>query len=97
MFIIEYAIERSKAEILEDIKQGIVPHTVADFSELHDYVDANEYGGLCSDAWWCLPDDTDDATVECNGGWLLVFDQSEAVQNAVDRWLKGGRLIDSMN
>ena len=91
MLMIEYAIERSKAEILEDIETGIVPRTVADFSELHDYVDANEYGGLCSDAWWCLPDDSDDATVE--NGWLLHFEQSEAVQNAVDRWLKGGRLI----
>jgi hypothetical protein len=93
MLMIEYAIERSKTEILEDIEQGIVPHTVADFSELHDYVDANEYGGLCSDSWWCLPDHADDATVEANGGWLVHFEQSEAVQDAVDQWLKGGRSI----
>ena len=46
MFIIEHAIERSKVEILEDMSNGIVPTTVSSFSELHDYVDANEYLSL---------------------------------------------------
>jgi hypothetical protein len=32
-------------EIAADMKSGIVPETVASFSELHDYVDANCYGG----------------------------------------------------
>ena len=88
MFITEYAIERSKAEILEDMSNGIVPTTVSSFSELHDYVDANEYGGLCSDAWFCLPEHADDLTVEANGGWLLHFEHSVAVQDAVDAWLQ---------
>ena len=92
MFIIEYAIERSKAEILEDIEHGPVPNTVSSFSELHDYVDANEYGGLCSEAWFCLPDDTEDDTVEANGGWLLHFEHSVAIQDAVDAWLQRGRI-----
>ncbi len=38
-------IERSKAEILRDVAAGIIPATCASFSELHDYVDANGYGG----------------------------------------------------
>jgi hypothetical protein len=94
MFIIEHAIERSKAEILEDIAAGVVPNTVSSFSELHDYVDANEYGGLCEEGtYWCLPDDSDDGTWDemmraDNGGWLLHFDQASAVQDAVDAWLK---------
>lgn len=46
---IETAIARSKSEILADIASGEVPTTVQTFSELHDYVDANEYGGLCDD------------------------------------------------
>ena len=55
MLIIEYAIERSKLEILQDIASGVVPGTVSSFSELHDYVDANEYGGLCAEGtWFCL-------------------------------------------
>ena len=88
MLIIEHAIERSKAEILEDIAAGVVPGTVSSFSELHEYVDANEYGGLCSDAWFCLPEHADDLTVEANGGWLLHFEHSVAVQDAVDTWLQ---------
>jgi hypothetical protein len=88
MTIIEYAIERSKVEIIEDVFAGVVPWDVSSFSELHDYVDANEYGGLCSEAWFCLPDDTEDGTVEANGGWLLHFEDSVVVQSAVDAWLR---------
>jgi len=38
-------IERAKVEILADAASGIVPRTCSSFSELHDYVDANGYGG----------------------------------------------------
>lgn len=43
------AIARAKEEILADMERGVVPSTVDDFGELHDFVDANEYGGLCED------------------------------------------------
>ena len=87
MFIIEHAIERSKVEILEDMSSGIVPTTVSSFSELHDYVDANEYGGLCeAGSWWCIADDSV-GLIESDTH-LLHFDQSVAVQDAVDAWLK---------
>jgi hypothetical protein len=39
--------ERMKSEVLRDIERGIVPADVNSFSTLHDYVDANEYGGAC--------------------------------------------------
>lgn len=51
---ITLVIARSKSEILADIADGTVPATVATFSELHDYVDANCYGGLCDDE--CPPE-----------------------------------------
>src|SRR5512140_3281784 len=38
-------VEQAKAEILADVTAGIVPRTCASFSELHDYTDANGYGG----------------------------------------------------
>ena len=38
-------VERAKREILAHVAAGIVPRTCASFSELHDYVDANGYGG----------------------------------------------------
>ena len=47
--ILEETVERMKHEILADVKLGKVPATVKAFSELHDYVDANEYGGFCEE------------------------------------------------
>ena len=91
MLIIEHAIERSKSEILKDIADGIVPDTVCRFYQLHDYVDANEYGGLCeSGSWWMLPDDVPDEILELTNEGLQIIhtEQSNAVQNAVDAWLK---------
>lgn len=37
------SIDGAKAAILEDISAGRVPPSVATFSELHDYIDANCY------------------------------------------------------
>ena len=37
------------AEILQDMREGRIPTSVRTFSELHDYVDANEYGGTVAD------------------------------------------------
>lgn len=50
---IDTAVEEAKREILEDIgtatnsKGDVMPETISTFSELHDYVDANTYAGLC--------------------------------------------------
>jgi hypothetical protein len=41
------AVERAKHEINEDIRTGAVPARIGSFERLHDFVDANEYGGLC--------------------------------------------------
>lgn len=41
--------KRAKKEILDDMASGIVPASVSSYSELHDYVDANGYGGAFED------------------------------------------------
>jgi hypothetical protein len=41
-------LARMEAEIIDDVARGLVPVTCASFSELHDYVDANCYGGFCN-------------------------------------------------
>lgn len=67
-----------KQEILSDMAAGIVPTTVTDFAELHDYVDANMYA-----------DDALQAYEEATGQeWL---DYINAVQDEVHEWLKSGR------
>lgn len=58
------AVEQAKQEILDDLGDAVstsgevMPLSISTFSELHDYVDANCYGGLTTirfDGW-----DTDD-------------------------------------
>jgi len=72
---LEQAIERSKREIKEDVARGTIPTTCASFSQLHDYVDANGYGGA-------LDHDFDNEETDF---W-------NAVQDAIDAWIKTGGL-----
>lgn len=78
-------VQRMKDEILKDMAEGTVPRSVKDFSELHDYVDANCYGGFCDDEYmskmWahfgCGPDDCPEE----------VYELVNAAQSAVHEWL----------
>lgn len=77
--LFDVIIDRMKREILADMASGRVPGTVTTFSELHDHVDANEYGGFCDDAngpfggfWsadWCT--------------WFV-----NAAQDEIHKWLQ---------
>lgn len=77
------AVERGKREIIEDVRAGRVPREVATFSELHDHVDANEYGGLCDpdtpEFMW-----TDD----------LAFPR--AVQDQLNEWIADGGVEEAV-
>lgn len=46
---INVTLARMKREIIEDVVAGKVPATVKSFGDLHNNVDANEYGGFCED------------------------------------------------
>ncbi len=84
------SIERMKKEILEDIKTGCVPADCSSFSSLHDYVDANCYGGFCDD-------NEMQALIHHFGGLdeekgmpdALICHLNDA-QNSIDRWIKEG-------
>lgn len=73
-----------KLEILHDIIAGTVPTEVSTYSQLHDYVDANEYG---TDAAFDTLVDTDE--------WDGVVEHLNRCQNIVDAWLKDGRPVDN--
>jgi hypothetical protein len=86
-------VQRMKDEILEDVRLGHVPVSVKSFSALHDYRDANVYGGFCDNA-------VADPLVEHFGGQgsdealpegFLVFMGS--AQDMIDEWLKAGGLL----
>lgn len=81
----EQAIARSKREILADITSGRVPATVTRFATLHDYVDANEYGGACEDTVLCADDDSNIAECQAN------TDFWNDVHLELDLWLQRGR------
>ena len=73
---INYHFERAKKEILEDVENGIVPNDVDSFKELHEYVDANGYGGFFEENYAISKD----------------FKFENAVQNKLDKWIKSGGL-----
>lgn len=81
-------IASMKLGIINDINIGIIPPTVKSFSDLHNYVDANEYGGFCIDTFA-------DELIELFGGrgddeglpdGYMAF-MNEA-QNIIDAWIK---------
>lgn len=76
------AFRRARNEIRRDVAQGIVPKTVTSFAQLHDYVDANEYGGFTDETGdWAFDSPEDGWTEE-------TVAEMNHVQNALDAWLK---------
>jgi hypothetical protein len=71
---LDAAFRRAQNEILEDMIEGRVPENVGTFPELHEHVDANEYGGLCE---FDLPHDE-------------LADFGNALQDRLDVWMRSG-------
>ena len=80
----EKYIEKVKREILKDVDNGEFPRTVKSFSELHDYVDANEYLILVHNM-------TGKKSLLDN---LNLFNQ---VSIEVDSWIRSGALLPDFN
>lgn len=86
--------ERMKKDILADVIAGVVPATVRSFSELHDFVDANLYGG------------TEELLDELNAGSATDDEHSTALSalcdlcnpamDSVDAWIKAGGVADAL-
>ena len=85
-------IERMKQEIIKDIQAGRVRADCPSFSALHDYVDANCYGGFCDDEvmqaltnYFAGPDENEGMSD------ALIAYLNDA-QNSIDRWIKDGNI-----
>lgn len=65
----------ARDQISGDINAGHVPANVGSFSELHDHVDANGYGGAFEFGF--------DSSDDCLRFW-------NAVQGKIDDWVKDG-------
>lgn len=85
--------ERMKAEILGDVRNGIIPKTVAGYSDLHDYVDANCYGGTET-----LLDELDQGVPETDEArqavWDALYNVMKPAMDIVDAWIKDGGIRD---
>jgi hypothetical protein len=81
---VEIASTWARDEVSGDINEGKVPAAVRSFSELHDHVDANGYGGAF--AWPCQPSEGRDSAYQEE---FVRF--WNAVQGNVDAWLRAGR------
>jgi hypothetical protein len=87
---LDEVVQSMRHEVLVDIALGRVPDSVRSFSKLHDYVDANGYGGFCEDRFLA-------SLIDAFGG----RDAGEALpdklmalmndaQSKVDEWLNLG-------
>jgi hypothetical protein len=72
---------RAQAEIRADVLAGHVPADVPDFAALHDYTDANVYGGIC---------DGDSPVWDAAGS--PDIDAINRLQNCLSAWIKSGAL-----
>ena len=77
-------VKRIKREIREDMASGLIPPTVASFGGLHDYIDANEYGGFCDDLGY----DGFHSISDQFPSWEAFVNFANAVHDEVDAWLK---------
>lgn len=96
MITLEQTIDSMKKEIVTDVLDGRVPDNVKSFGDLHDYVDANEYGGL-------REDEHCDALIEQFGGRDAINEMPEgmigfinAAHGMVDVWLRNGGISGAL-
>ena len=92
--MLKEVIERMKREVIEDVKAGQVPRTVKTFAELHDYGDANEYGGFCDNTFMDMLTQHFGGLNENTGMPQEMLDFINAAQNAIDAWVKEGGLLE---
>jgi len=76
-------VARMKREILHDVALGVLPRIefLTSFYHLHDFVDANEYGGFCDE------EVTDQLTRELDDSTDALLAFMNEAQSKVDNWL----------
>ncbi len=91
---IEGLVEKIKADVLKDVQDGIVPPTVSSFTELHEYVDANTYGGL--EGILGIFQDVDEHTEEGRErAWNTFCVEVNPALAKVDEWIKAGGIKEA--
>lgn len=87
------SIKRMKQEIIDDVKAGLVPIDCPSFSSLHDYVDANCYGGFCENNEMQALTDHFGEFGKDEGMPEALINYLNDAQNSIDRWIKKGGIL----
>ena len=97
MKTLEEVIAQMKSEIIGDVRCLHVPVNVANFGELHDFVDANKYGGFIDDKL------VDEMIAKFGGRDPVhegmpeeVVEFTDSAQTAVSIWIESGGLEDAI-
>lgn len=95
MITSEELAKRMQNEILADVSSGLVPRTVKGYSELHDYVDANLYGGTEAllDEFDTEVPDTDEGH---SSALTALCELANPAMDIVNAWIKAGGLADAI-
>lgn len=98
MKTLEEVVKQIKDEINADVVNKLVPIDIESFGELHDFVDANCYGGFCDD------NGITEELIELHGGRnehegmpQPVLDFINAAQKDIDQWIKDDGVRDYMS
>lgn len=93
---LDETIALMKEEIVLDVRGRTVPMDVKTFSELHYFVDANEYGEFCVDS-------VADAMIAYFGGRdehegmpVRMLEYINAAQDAINEWIAAGGVLTAL-
>jgi hypothetical protein len=86
-------IASMKLGIINDINAKILPPNVTDFSDLHNYVDANGYGGFCIEEFAEPLIQLFGGRDEDEGMPQAMLDFMNEAQGIIDAWIKGANKV----
>lgn len=93
---LDETIRRMKAEILSDVQSGRVSKNVKSFSELHNFVDANEYGGFCEDGMLSAMIEHFGGRDENEGMPDDMMHYLNSAQDMIHQWIVAGGIVSQL-
>ena len=86
-------IASMKLGIINDINAKILPPNIVDFRDLHNYVDANEYGGFCIEEFAEPLIQLFGGRDEDEGMPQAYIDFMNEAQGVIDAWIRGANEV----
>lgn len=84
--VVIYRTKIAQLWMEEDFKRGVLPENIESFSDVHDYMDANEY---LMDEFH--PNERLRSVLEWDLPFFDFYDQYHIMVTALDKWLSTGK------